>query len=145
MAAFRGPLAFCSNFYSSPATYDGVVYPTSEHAFQAAKTLNLIERESIRQVETPGESKRLGRKVTLRSDWEDIKINVMYQILCSKFKNPILRQKLIDTGDMELIEVNEWGDTFWGVCKGVGRNELGKALMSLREQLQMGVPQALEC
>jgi hypothetical protein len=145
MAAFRGRLWFCSNFYPADCWYDGECYPTSEHAFQAAKTLDKSERKAIMEAKTPGESKRLGRRVTLRSDWNDIRVQVMYEILCSKFKDSVLRQALINTGNQELVEVNEWNDTFWGQCpEGVGENNLGKCLMSLREQLQMGVPQAIE-
>ena len=79
-----------------------------------------------------GRAKRLGR-VELRSDWEEVKIEVMREVLRCKFsQNPDLKAKLIATGDAELIEGNNWNDRFWGVCRGVGQNHLGRLLMELR-------------
>ena len=83
---------------------------------------------------TPGEAKRMGRQVTLRKDWEDVKISVMEKGLRMKFAIPELRDKLLATGEEELVEGNWWGDTCWGVCKGVGANNLGKLLMKIREE-----------
>ncbi len=87
------------------------------------------------KAKTPGESKRLGRKVTLRPDWNDIRIDVMYEILKSKFSDLRLRTLLLETGDQELVEVNEWGDRFWGQSpEGIGENHLGKLLMRIRDE-----------
>ena len=55
----------------------------------------------------------------------------MEELLRIKFSDSKLSSMLIDTGDVELIEFNDWGDIFYGVCRGVGRNELGKLLTSL--------------
>lgn len=130
---FDGEYAFLSNFYESSALYDGVMYPTAEHAYQAAKTLYPDEQERIRNARTPGQAKRLGRQVTMRPDWDEVKVAVMRVVLVTKFQhNAEIRQKLIDTGDSYLEEGNWWGDTFWGVCKGKGQNKLGLLLMQLR-------------
>ena len=73
----------------------------------------------------------------LRDDWEAVKIQIMYQIVYAKFsQNPLLKQKLLDTGDAYLQEGNTWYDTFWGVCNGVGQNNLGYILMRVREELR---------
>ena len=65
-----------------------------------------------------------------------MKIDIMRQVLKSKFtQNPELKAKLIATGDAELIEGNNWNDRFWGVCRGVGQNHLGKLLMEVRAEL----------
>lgn len=133
---FKNQYRFLSNFYQSKAKYDGIIYPTAEHAFQAAKTNDMDWQEKIWFAKTPTEAKRLGRKAPLREDWEDIKLIVMKEILKSKFSNPPLAQKLLETGDQELIEGNWWGDTFWGVCKGVGENHLGKLLMNIRKEIK---------
>jgi ribA/ribD-fused uncharacterized protein len=131
---FEGEHAFLSNFYESPALYEGVLYTTSEHAYQAAKTLSIMERERIRKARTPGQAKRLGKQATMRPDWDEIKVGVMRNVLVSKFQhNSEIRQKLIDTGDAYLEEGNWWGDTFWGVCNGKGKNMLGLLLIQLRE------------
>lgn len=132
---FSGEYEFLSNFYLCPlyVEYDGWEYPTSEHAFQAAKTLDLETRMKICICNTPGQAKRLGRKVLLRADWEKIKLPIMKSILLSKFnRNPKLKKALIDTEYCTLEEGNNWGDTFWGVCNGKGSNYLGKLLMLVR-------------
>lgn len=130
---FSGKFRFLSNFYPAVVTLDGWKFPTVEHAFQAAKTLDGNQRRRIQQVVKPGEAKRLGRAVHLRPDWEDMKIDVMRQLLRQKFSEPFLLSQLLATGTEELVEGNWWRDTFWGVCNGVGENRLGKLLMEIRQ------------
>jgi len=85
----------------------------------------------------PSEAKRLGRRVRLRSDWEQVKYDVMLDVVRAKFnQHPDLAQKLLATGDEELVEGNDWGDTYWGVCNGRGKNMLGKILMRVRAELR---------
>ena len=135
ITSFFGKYRFLSNFYPAKVIYDGIEYPTSEHAYQAAKTLDQPTRIQIAALTKPGEAKHAGKKVNLRDDWDDVKISVMEEIVRDKFtRNPDLRQKLLDTGDQVLVEGNTWFDTFWGVCNGKGRNELGKILMRLRKE-----------
>lgn len=135
--SFSGEHQFLSNFwYEDVALPDGFLYKTNEHAFQAAKTLSEIQRREILVAPTPGKAKLLGRSVTLRKDWEFIKLNVMLHLTRQKFKNPLLAAKLLATGDAELIEGNHWGDKFWGVCDGEGLNWLGKILMCVRNELE---------
>jgi len=134
--SFRGEHDYLSNFYSCPVEYDGLTYQNTEAAFQAAKCVDRNEREKFVSL-SPGQAKKLGRKVDLREDWETVKIDVMRDVLKSKFSlNSELREKLIATGDVELIEGNHWNDRFWGVCRGKGQNHLGKLLMELREILK---------
>ena len=137
---FEGEYAFLSNFYFSPMIIDNVVYTTNEHFFQAMKSLNPKERQAIALAPTPGNAKRLGKKVSLRKDWEDIKEEVMLIGLRHKFSNPELRKKLLATGNEELIEGTTWHDNYWGICNceacgGQGKNRLGKLLMRVREEL----------
>ena len=123
-----------SNFYSTPVLYHGLRFENSEAAFQAAKCPDRM-RDFCGL--NPSEAKRLGRSVELRTDWEAVKYDVMYQICMAKFlQNQDLAQKLIKTGNAELVEGNTWGDTVWGVCDGVGENNLGKILMRIREELR---------
>jgi len=131
---FRGKYGFLSNFWSVDITVKGKVYPSVEHAFCAAKTLNEDEREKIRLAETPSKAKQLGKKVTLREDWEDVEIKIMELLVRKKFSQKHMEKLLLSTGDEELIEGNWWKDTFWGVCDGVGENHLGKILMKIREE-----------
>jgi ribA/ribD-fused uncharacterized protein len=75
--------------------------------------------------------------VKLRSDWTEIRLEIMEKIVRAKFwQNPHLARKLVATGDQKLVEGNRWNDTFWGVCRGVGENHLGKILMRVREELR---------
>jgi ribA/ribD-fused uncharacterized protein len=133
---FDGEYAFLSNFYERKVKYDGITYGSSEAAFQAQKTLDIKERLQFASL-TPMQSKRKGRKVALRPDWEEVKVLTMYEIVLAKFtQNPDLAEKLIATGDEELVEGNYWHDTFWGVCDGIGTNFLGKILMKIRTELR---------
>ncbi len=133
---FQGAYRFLSNFYESEMKYDGVSYRTLEHAFQAAKTLQFPERLHIWLCQTPGEAKRIGKVVELRPDWELVKLFIMKELLHQKFRYPTLKRWLMSTGDAELIEGNNWGDTFWGVCNGVGENHLGKLIMEVRTEIK---------
>jgi len=133
---FQGEYRFLSNFYHSPIRYYGILYNTVEHAYQAAKTKSDTERKMIADQSTPGKAKRAGRTITLRDNWEMIKIPIMHYLCYEKFKNYlVLQKKLIETNDAQLVEGNKWGDVFWGVCDGKGRNELGKILMDVRDLL----------
>ena len=127
ITSFQGEYAFLSNFYYAPVIFEATQYITSEAAYQAAKTLDKKERLKIRKAKTPGAAKKLGQKVTLRDDWEDIKWDVMFGIVWQKFtQNKDLTEKLLATGDAELVEGNWWGDVTWGVCNGKGKNHLGR-------------------
>lgn len=131
---FHGSYRFLSNFYLQSIEYEGLIYFSSEAAYQAAKTLDNKERLTISLLPTPGEAKRMGRRITLRSDWEQVKDQIMYDICKIKFENPDLKRLLLGTGNQELIEGNTWHDQVWGKCycakcKGNGENRLGKVLM----------------
>jgi len=132
---FFGDYIFLSNFYLHPVHYAGETYPSVEHAFQAAKTLNLAWRERIRRAPMPKDAKRLGHRVPLRPDWEQHKVAAMSTLVQAKFADPLLVAKLQSTGDALLVEGNTWGDRFWGVDRrtGLGLNHLGRILMAVRE------------
>lgn len=137
---FDSEYAFLSNFYNASCIFEEKLYPTVEHAFQAAKSLDHAERDWIAAAGSPGLAKRLGRRVNLRPDWEKVKFDVMEECLRSKFADPVLKQKLLATGDEELVEGNYWHDNTWGNCfcekckDIVGRNMLGNILMKLRTE-----------
>lgn len=134
---FQKETFFLSNFYPATFYYDRYEFKTVEHGYQMYKTFDEKERNNIIHTKTPSEAKKLGKQVTLRSDWEQVKISVMYELVRAKFKqNKSIRVQLLDTGDQELIEGNHWHDTFWGVCNDVGLNHLGKILMKVRDELR---------
>lgn len=132
--SFRGKFAFLSNFHDCPVTYDGFTYRNNEAAFQAQKDLS--RRDEFVDL-NPTMAKRLGRKVVLRPDWERVKDDIMEEIVRCKFtQNPGLKEKLLETGERLLIEGNNWNDTYWGMCRGKGRNRLGMILMKIRKELR---------
>ena len=133
---FRGEYAFLSNFHKCTVEYEGMTYPSVEHAFQAAKNPDPEYRRSVAAAASPVTAKRMGKKTALRRDWEQVKEWIMYELLLSKFSDPDLREKLLATGDAVLIEGNKHWDRYWGVCSGSGLNKLGKLLMKVRERIR---------
>lgn len=136
ITSFNGEYYFLSNFYSTPVIYEGITYQNSEAAYQAAKTLDIDIRKQFATF-NPSTAKKIGRKITLRNDWEKIKIDIMYKIVKNKFSQNIhLKKKLLDTGNAYLEEGNTWGDKIWGTVNGIGHNHLGKILMRVRDELR---------
>lgn len=141
--SFTGPNRFLSNFYPCLVKYNGddLSYPSVEHAYQAQKTRNVNDQIVICKARTPAEAKRIGRRVKIRSDWNEVKVGIMRELLLFKFGHTELLQKLLATGDAELVEGNWWGDRFWGVCGGRGENMLGKLLMEVRAKYREAIPE----
>lgn len=136
ISEFKGEYRFLSNFWPAVVELDGVEYPTVEHAYQAAKCKHRSDRDWINRAPTPGEAKRRARQVDIRRDWDEIKLRVMESLVRQKFAKDPLKQRLLDTGEQELVEGNTWGDTFWGVSYGgKGSNWLGRILMDVRAEL----------
>ena len=140
---FEGEHSFLSNFAHRPIIIKGKTWVTVEHIFQAAKTLDENIREQIRLAPTPGIAKQMGRKVHLRSDWEQIKQDIMLKSVRLKFRlSPGLKEQLLSTKDAVLIEGNTWHDNVWGDCRCSkcqeikGENLLGQILMQVREELK---------
>lgn len=136
---FDGDYKFLSNFYPVEVMYENIVYPSVEHAYQAAKTDDLETRLRIRNLATAGQAKREGGKVKLKQDWHLLKRRIMEELLIQKFKHPELRAMLMATEGYDLVEGNYWGDTYWGIYNGKGHNYLGKILMSIRNGISMGL------
>lgn len=130
---FNGEYRFLSNFWYCEVVFEDQKYRSVEHAYVAAKTLHLNLRKRIQKVNSAAEVKHIGRNLQLRPDWEDIKLEVMANLVYQKFLEEPLRSQLLATEDAYLEETNHWGDTYWGVCKGVGENMLGKILMMVRD------------
>lgn len=112
------------------------VWPSVENYYQAMKTEDMPTQEAIRMA-SPAESKRMGRKVHMRPDWDNIKKDVMMRALRVKFSLSPWYEALVGTGDQPIIEWNNWGDRIWGVTEdGVGQNLLGICLMEIREEFK---------
>lgn len=133
---FRGSNYYLSNFCEVPFVYNGIRYRSVENAFQAAKVFDKDTQLKMAQV-SPSDAKYMGRRVSLRPDWEDVKEGIMKDIVRCKFEqHPDLADKLVSTGNCVLTEGNTWNDRYWGVDLRTGRgaNHLGQILMELREE-----------
>ena len=137
--SFSGEYRFLSNFWvlDEPVIYEGLSYYSTETAYQRAKTQDPDEAARFTCRMSPGSAKSLGRKVSLREDWDNVKVSIMQDLVLQKFvNNEDLGRALVATGERVLIEGNHWNDTFWGVCRGKGQNRLGRILMAVREGLR---------
>lgn len=142
--SFTGEYRFLSNFYPAQVMFMGVKFPTVEHACVAAKepTQKHILKIAKISVDKPGYVKKIGRSCKIRSDWNDVKIEIMTDLILQKFSIPDLKDKLLKTDSHELIEGNFWHDNFWGACyctkcKNQEKlNNLGKILMNTRDVLK---------
>lgn len=137
--SFTGKYRFLSNFYPCLVQYNGITFPSVEHAYQAQKTTLVSEQLMIAKLKTPGQAKRMGREVKCRPDWEVVKVPIMRDLEMFKYGHQELLEMLLATDDEELVEGNWWHDQFWGDCicpkhKDIpGANNLGKLLMEVRE------------
>lgn len=130
---------YLSNFAKFPVKIDGFIWPTTEHYFQAQKFVGTKYETEIRNADNPMIAAKLGRdrKKPLRKDWEQVKDDVMRKAVLAKFtQHPDLRQKLLETGNLILIEHTK-NDSYWGDGgNGTGKNMLGKILMEVRNLLR---------
>ena len=139
---FDDEYKFLSNYFPVFIEYKGLKFPSSEHAFQAEKAVSEQQRRMIQQSPTAGKAKILGKIITIKPEWESIKVKVMKEVQEAKYSNLYLKRKLIKTKQAILIEGNIWHDNFWGDCECIrcqhiiGQNNLGKILMELRKQYQ---------
>lgn len=131
--SFTGSHRFLSNFFIEP---DGTCVEVEYQQAKCADYIDVIKFQGL----TPGQAKRLGRKVELVDDWEQIKVETMRILVWQKFvDHPALAERLLATGVSLLVEGNNWGDRFWGRVNdgmGTGENWLGKILMETREGLR---------
>lgn len=141
---FLSNFAACDVFYANDINPKGSIFKTAEHAFQAAKATTIADMMYVAAAPTPGQAKRRGREIALRPDWESIKDQVMLDIVRSKFTNPDMRWRMLQTiedGIDEFCEDNWWHDNYWGdcrcdkCCKFNGRNRLGKILTQVRQEI----------
>jgi hypothetical protein len=132
ITVFKGAYGYLSNFHVEK---DGL---TVEHRFQAAKAVHPGDARWIMTSARPAIAKQRGQNVHLRSDWEDVKEDIMLDLLRAKFApGSELAGRLVETYPAELQEGNWWGDQYWGVSltTGQGQNRLGVLLMVVRTEL----------
>ena len=144
VGSFSGDLEFLSNMYKIPVYFneskydnfqpDFKVYPSSENLYQALKCRYVRDRELFQNVD-PYKSKRIGRTIEIRSDWDAVRLEAMQVAIDLKFKNIELAERLITLPDDKIVEFNNWGDRFFGICNGEGLDHLGKILRAKKQQI----------
>ena len=135
---FSGEFRWLSNFWPADVIFQGMTFPSVEHAYVASKSEDPVFWRIACGCPTAGKVKRLGRKVDIRQDFDHLKVSFMSNFIRQKFsKGSLLGEKLLSTGPCLIEEGNTWGDTFWGVCNGVGENRLGKIITEVREELKV--------
>lgn len=125
------------NKYAIYIEFEGIVFTSVEGAYQAAKTIDFTIRKQLQKM-NPFEAREFAQKNLLhpRKDWDQVKENIMRNLVWQKFYgNRDLREKLLATGEAELIKENSDGDTYWGTCNGIGQNRIGIILMDVRAKL----------
>lgn len=135
----KGEYGCFSNFSRHPVKLKGETWPTSEHYFQAQKFAGTSHETAVRKAEGPMQAASMGRdrKRPLRSDWENVKDDIMREVVRAKFTQySTLRKMLLSTGDAILVE-HTVNDSYWGDGgNGNGKNMLGKILMEIRQELK---------
>ncbi|KAJ6518762.1 DUF1768-domain-containing protein [Mycena sanguinolenta] len=134
-----GPYANLDQFSPHPVNYNEVVYPTSQHLFQAFKFMghrpDLAER--VRMATTCEHAFNIAHAndAAVRNDWVSLSKAKMEEALCLKFfQHPLLLQELVSTGDSDLYL--DSAEPYWGVGPDLlGRNEFGIILERVRESL----------
>ena len=126
---------YLSSFHVCEFFWNGIMWSSSEHAYQASKLESKEDMKKFSKLSTPKDAKIAGGLIRIREDWDDVKYHIMYSIVKAKFEqNPDIKEKLLSTGTAYLEETNTWHDTIWGVCDGKGLNWLGKIVMAVRDE-----------
>jgi ribA/ribD-fused uncharacterized protein len=149
---FEGRWRFLSNFHPCEIEYQGIKYPSVEHYYVAMKCNSSQHfngsqytvgdfREIIAKTISAAIVKKMGQQIKVRSDWDEKKLDFMNWAVREKFKQEDLKELLLSTEDMPIIEGNFWHDNFYGQCscdkcKGNGKNHLGKILMKVRDEIK---------
>lgn len=133
---FYGNYQFLHNDYDVPVTIDGITYRCNMSAYEAQKISDYYEKKKFADLDGLV-AYELGKRIKTTDDFEENKLNIMKKIVYAKFvQNEELKRKLLDTGDKILICSNYYGDKFYGVVEGKGKNHLGKILMEVRDELR---------
>lgn len=129
---FKGEYRFLSNFYIEP---DGTHVEGEYQAHKLDPPWDglLLNLKTIGPKEAKGIGRHFDKSGQTRKDWRDVNIGIMAMLIMRKFTDhPTLAKRLVNTYPAYLEEGNWWGDQFWGVCNGIGRNWLGRTLMGVR-------------
>ena len=137
------PYGVFSNLHRTPIAFDGEVFPTAEHAYQAGKAAKPAVREWILSAPSPALVAMAAHGLytwDIVPMWSKIKFERMRGVLRAKFsQHPALRDLLLSTGDARIVEVGTTDtpvNRLWGEVNGKGKNMLGVLLMEVRDELR---------
>lgn len=137
ITSFEGIHRFLGNQWHMPVELDGRKYASVEHAFQAARTLDPKARQEIDASTYAVDARKIAANFIERPGWVKMRMDVMRLLLTQKFaKGTKLAERLLATGDADLVWTNHLQDSYWGVSNGVGENHLGRILMDIRSELE---------
>ena len=137
--SFKGIYTWLSNMVPVKIIYEGIEYPSVEHAYMSAKSSDMAWKSRCADTQiSPKQIKQESKSIRLRDEWEDMKIDVMKECLEQKYQQEPFKTLLLGTGETHIQEGNWWGDFFWGVDikTGKGENNLGKLIMKIRNDLK---------
>ena len=135
---FQNEYRWLSNFAPVKIKLYGLEFQSVEHAYMSAKSDDVEWKKFCsNQNNKAGDVKRQSRNITLKKDWNEIKLEVMANCIKQKFNTEPYRTKLLETGTQHIQEGNRWNDKFWGVClkTNKGENHLGRLIMDVRSAL----------
>lgn len=153
-----GDHEFLRNDYRVDVDFNGIIFPSVEHAFQAAKTLDESEKKKFADTNLSArEAKQMGRALELRPDWDEVRHIIMMILVRTKFfNNPDLETCLLETGTAKLVmgsTNSDQYDSYWGMWINPdssvepdmnptslfleGENRLGNILMDVRKELAL--------
>lgn len=131
---------FLSNCFLADIRLNNIIYKSAEHLYQEARCFKQADREKIHNASNGKTAKIYGKFASQRPGWDKMKVVLMERILRLKFKKRTkLSRLLLETGDLKLVHLNHWHDTFWGSCacsqhRRTGKNMLGELLMKIRAE-----------
>lgn len=141
------PFGAFSNLYWCEIKFEGVRYPTAEHAYQAGKPRKPQVRDWLLAAPSPALLAMAAHGLyywDVTPDWSRTKFDRMRRVLRAKFmQHEDLRKLLLSTGSARIVEaanVDNAVNRLWGEVNGVGKNMLGVLLMELRDELGGGSP-----
>jgi ribA/ribD-fused uncharacterized protein len=134
---FFDEFRWLSNFHPCEIEFEGLIYPSTENAYQAAKTYDQNVRIALTKC-TPYQSKKISHSYPIeRDNWDYVRVGIMAILQMKKYAIPELQRKLLMTDGYYLEETNNWGDKFWGVVDHDGKNMLGHTIMITRSHYKV--------
>jgi len=135
---FNDTYRWLNNFAAVEVEFEGLRFNSVEHAYQAAKSSDIDWRLYCANEVDPDNVRKSVKLISIRPDWEYVKVSIMEKLLIQKFDQAPYADLLMATDNTYIINGNIWEDTFWGVDMGTGKgtNKLGHLIMKIRSAMK---------